>query len=551
MKKISSIIPAICGSLLDAFRLFPLEAALGLAYFLLFVLFQTRVLPGPGERNLIWMFLWFFPHYVLVFTFRHRGGSFPTAKVLAAAAWLLWLPLVACPSWKGLGFFRNSWAAGIGWTVALILLFLINRPKDDKDFGADILGILLRLAKSFFVGGLATLIVLALIASVNYLFDLNLNDRWFSFPAAFILMVIMPLLCCLLVTEKGPLWHGCRFLKIVVDHILSPALVIYSIILYLYLARIIWHWELPSGGVAYMVLGFLTLGLLCHLMRLQVRDRHFEWFYKTLPFIAAAPLVLLWIGIARRVGEYGVTETRFFLIVLAALVTLFIILLLFPRSRNFRLMAVILAAAGVLFSLIPCIRAKDFGIRSQRARLENLLPEVLVDGRIPTDFDYKALSQDSLQVKAILDARDVWNYLQREMGAEAFKEKYGLYGDFNNFMEWKLRPSEYGEAVAVWNLEEPVDVGPYTELVPKTDWHLYEDREVVIFYKDSSKKDTLLVCPVKERLSSPNPSAKDILVYANDGYMVVFESISDYGDSPHLSFLQRGPIALFRKHINN
>ena len=149
----------------------------------------------------------------------------------------------------------------------------------------------------------------------------------------------------------------------------------------------------------------------------------------------------------------------------------------------------------------------------------------------------------------LLNAYGAWSYLRKEMEPTSFRTKYGGYGDFD-LQEWKLsRPydkSDYGEPVEVWNLEEPVDVGSYTELIPDKGYHYFEDRDIAVFFRDATRKDTLLLCPIKERLKGPPLSAKDILVYSNDDYLAVFGSISDYGDTQSLSF-SSGAVSLFKK----
>ncbi len=153
----------------------------------------------------------------------------------------------------------------------------------------------------------------------------------------FLAFVVTPLLCCALVSKEST-GKGDAALRVIVDYILSPALVAYAVILLLYIVRILIRWELPDGGVAYMVLGFLSASLLCHLLRMQIPEnqRHFEWFYRPFPYIALAPLVLLWIGAVRRVGEYGITGPRFYLVVLAAVVSLFVLRLFRERPYGFR-----------------------------------------------------------------------------------------------------------------------------------------------------------------------------------------------------------------------
>ena len=40
-------------------------------------------------------------------------------------------------------------------------------------------------------------------------------------------------------------------------------------------------------------------------MQELLSTRHFDWFYRYFPYVALGPLVLLWVGVVRRVGEYG------------------------------------------------------------------------------------------------------------------------------------------------------------------------------------------------------------------------------------------------------
>ena len=174
--------------------------------------------------------------------------------------------------------------------------------------------------KRLMIGMLLWGIIYAVVASVDFLFGLSLKEGWYSYPSVFNWLIITPLLCCTLLSDSSGFTKGENLLRIVVDRVLSTALVIYAVILYGYIFRILIKWELPNGGVAYIVLAFLFVALVCYLLRIQVKNRHYEWFYKFFPAIAVPPLVLLWIGTFRRIGEYGITEDRFYLLVLAAFI---------------------------------------------------------------------------------------------------------------------------------------------------------------------------------------------------------------------------------------
>ena len=119
--------------------------------------------------------------------------------------------------------------------------------------------------------------------------------------------------------------------------------------------------------MAYLVGGFVSVALLCRLLQELLVKRNYDWYYRFFPYVAVGPLVLLWIGIARRIGEYGLTEMRIYLVAVAMLLTLFTIFLLWPRTRSFFRMSLIAGGVAVLLTFIPGIRARDLGNRFQRA----------------------------------------------------------------------------------------------------------------------------------------------------------------------------------------
>ena len=521
-----------------------MEFLLGITYFLVFV-FAKRIEVVLGNTVLPNFFLWFFPHYVLVFTLHRLCKDRPQVKVLYVLSWFLWIPLLLwCAKEPG-------WNVGTAYFLAVILLIIGDGRLGNEEYGRNILHTLLKVAAGLLIGGILMGVVSAIIGSVKFLFSPEMKEEWFTWPNAFIATIVTPLLCCRFVTEASIKEKYKRLLQIIVDFILSPALVIYAAILYLYIIRILLRWELPDGGVAYLVLSFLGVTLLCYLFRLLLEKRHFEWFYKYLPAIALPPVVLLWTGIFRRVGEYGFTEARFYLIVLAVLATVFLLMLAKERSRNFQLMTLIMAAAAILFTYIPGIRAKDFGLRSQKARLEKVLPQVLEEGKFPEEIDYAALKADPLMKDAWLAADGAYTYLQKNISKKEFKDLYGNLG-VNNFRKWRLDApvEESSREVNSWSLaalDGPLDLGGYTQLVPDTQYHYYEDSKVAIFYKDDSKDEVLLECNIREMLDSTEADVMERLVYRNGSFMAVFGTIKDMrGPRDAVSF-NTSRVMLFRK----
>ena len=166
--------------------------------------------------------------------------------------------------------------------------------------------------------------------------------------------------------------QGTKTTDTLLNWILAPALLVYAAILYLYCLQILFTWSLPKGGVAYLVFGFtMALFTVKALQELVVR-RRYDWFFDRISIFALPPLVLFWAGVMQRVGDYGLTDWRVYLIVCGAIMTAAVALFAARRTGRYYYIA---ATAFVLFFLtayIPRFSATAFSLRSQTARAEPL-----------------------------------------------------------------------------------------------------------------------------------------------------------------------------------
>ena len=255
--------------------------------------------------------------------------------------------------------------------------------------------------------------------------------------------------------------------------------------------------------------------------------------------------------LAKEVGEYGITEDRFYLLVLAALVTLFVAMLVRERTRRFQLMVLVVVASAILFTFIPGIRARDFGIRSQMSRLDKMLPDVLEDGQFPKIVDYHKLAKDKIQCKYIEESYGAWTYLKGQMDSTAFSQHYGSYGDYQINL-WDLRIAKqgnprssinYGDILEeingpqpkLWSMKDVpgnIDLGSYTQIVHEV--YKQADSLGLAFCSENNHADTLLYCPVHERLKKAdvNTPVKDVLIYENGRYKAVLWIITDKNGYP-------------------
>ena len=96
-----------------------------------------------------------------------------------------------------------------------------------------------------------------------------------------------------------------------------PVLSLYIILLYAYIAKIIIQWEMPKGMVSYLVSASMLLMLLRVTQMLPERINPKPSFEKKLLKIlpaACIPLVILMsVGIIRRISDYGISEDRYYI----------------------------------------------------------------------------------------------------------------------------------------------------------------------------------------------------------------------------------------------
>ena len=558
-----------------SFRDYPVEALLGLTYFILFILNDHDVTIAGREIGEI-PFIFFLP--LMIFTFclhrfaresvrgqgsekevdgkggRKVGRMIWTALYIASG--VFWIPI-----WL---FVPDS--AGtetiITYLLSFILLFAGCHRQDNETYARTLLHTLIKGIAACIVAGILAGLISGIIGSIDFLFVKgDIPKDVYTYPSALIGFVLTPLLCCLFISEDLMDLKGKRFISVLVDYLLTPALLIYTLILYLYILRILFQWQLPDGGVAYLVGSFIAVALACRLLQELLEVRHFDWFYKYFPYIALAPLALLWAGVLRRVCEYGLTESRCFLIAGSLLLTAFTLMLLFPKARSFRTMSFILGGCAALLTFIPGVRAKDFGIRNQQARLEKVLPQLLVDGRLPENLPYREIAASPELEESWECADGAWSYLQREMGIKAFESCYGQYGNLS-FSPWEVEQAreriasgtpepEESLSETTYELKAPVDLGAYTQLLSPENYWCYEDTQEVVFYADIARKQELLRCKITERLDSCSQAAvttPNALVYTNDRYMAVFERIVDYRNTTgHSASFITGRKMLFAK----
>ncbi|HVZ49659.1 MAG TPA: DUF4153 domain-containing protein [Gemmatimonadaceae bacterium] len=176
-----------------------------------------------------------------------------------------------------------------------------------------------------------------------------------------------------------------RGLRVFTQYVLVPIVTLYLAILTVYFAKVLVTREWPNGWIGNLVSSVAGAGILSWLLvhPLEGDDEH-AWV-KTFTrgfYLAMMPaIVMLWLAIWKRVQQYGITERRYFLVVLSVWFAGVAAYYTLTRSRNIKLVPVTLCAVALLSFAGPW-GAYGVSLASQRARLSAVLTAngLLVDG---------------------------------------------------------------------------------------------------------------------------------------------------------------------------
>ncbi len=143
--------------------------------------------------------------------------------------------------------------------------------------------------------------------------------------------------------------------KILALYILAPILAIYAVILYVYLFKIIAVWELPNGFVSWLVSALALGGLLVIALLSPVREQEHN---KVVNFISRwfglliMPLLLLMtIGIFRRIDDYGITINRGYVLLANLWFYGIYIYLFISQSRHIKWILISLVGVALVTSM--------------------------------------------------------------------------------------------------------------------------------------------------------------------------------------------------------
>lgn len=383
---------------------------------------------------------------------------------------------------------------------------------------------------AFFIGHLLALAVWGLYSSVVYIFNMERYD----FPEyiyMFCLFVVIPLLYCHLQEKESEEHATPRFMEIIINYILSPAVIVYTAILYIYFITIAIHWELPKGGIGYMVLALAIFAMAGHMFQLLVSKNIYGWFYSHFSWIAIPPLILFWVGTIERITTYSFTASRVYLFISGILMTFYIFFLFSRKIGNYQLMAVVSSICIVILTFIPGISARSIGIHSQKQRLERYISRLDMLDSVTHKLKQGVVfnETDSLRWKDARELEACYSYLEDETGSDCMKKEYGEC-DISTKRNWHYMSPVFPSGI---NIEG------YTRYYPMRTYdrkeYISKVKDGVITIRRASDDRVIISCDINAYMNShrvwmQNEVADSVslglFITRNDSCMLVLDNIS-------------------------
>ncbi len=197
-----------------------------------------------------------------------------------------------------------------------------------------------------------------------------------------------------------------RSLKILGQYVLAPLVLVYFVILYAYIAKIVFTWSWPQGWVGRLILGFSATGIVALFVLDPLREKmENSWIRKASNwyYLILLPLVVvLFLALWRRISEYGITEDRYLGLTIGVWLAFIAGYFLLSRSKSIKMIPTSLFVLTLIISIGPW---GMFAVaeRSQINRLESMLSadSILVDGKIQK-APSPVSEEHSVEISAIL-----------------------------------------------------------------------------------------------------------------------------------------------------
>ncbi len=217
------------------------------------------------------------------------------------------------------------------------------KRKDDRPQWHFMARTVVNLIISNIIATVFMLSISLLLFCVDSLFSLNMSSSVFTDVYVISLLLIQPLAFLFLMPSvefiKSGLPTAGKLIRVLANYLLLPITGLYMLTLYAYAAKILINWQLPDGGVCWLVVALiaalLVLIFLVFPFRGQEDQKLSQFILRWLPVAVLPLLVLMSVAIGRRISDYGLTIPRLYLLLFNIWAYVVCIIFFITRTKRF------------------------------------------------------------------------------------------------------------------------------------------------------------------------------------------------------------------------
>ena len=281
----------------------------------------------PNSDALFFIIMYYPPTALLLGVSLHlwseEQANSKRARIIHLIAQICWLLYCVIIAQQGQDSFGMELVIGLIATLFLFkssvfFLSFLGKKTDIESWNFS-WNIIISALQTTLVSGILLGGIELLLWGIQELFDLDIPDKLYL-SMVIVCMFTINVILLMMQIPKDTAKHDTNvnrmndFGRMVVHGLFVPLQAAYLITLYFYLFRILFTWELPSGGVVWLVttmmMGMLFITTLVYPLLLQDDKSFDKKLVRWLAILALPLLVLMTVGICRRISDYGFTVAR-------------------------------------------------------------------------------------------------------------------------------------------------------------------------------------------------------------------------------------------------
>ena len=365
----------------------------------------------------------------------------------------------------------------LGTILFCILGFLyILKIGRDRDYEYYVMDIYSSFALTFVYSFVLYFGLSAIFFTIDRLFDANIQGKlyYYMLLIVFFIFAISLFLSKLPYTDtKYEKVEYEKSLKILLTYIVIPLITIYTGILYVYFGKILVTRVWPRGLVSHLVLWYSTIsvGVIFLITPILEENKIAKMFKVLFPKIILPIIVMMYMSIYQRVHQYGITENRYYLIVLGLWVLG--IMVYFSVKKPLKNIIIPISLSVIMLnSVYGPFSSFSISKYSQNKRLENILEKnnMISNGEIVPNLDIS--KEDKGEISNII------SYFNMRHGVEDIKilprdfsldEMENIFGfEYNPYTPYTDNGYAY---FGIYANREPVDIKGYDYYVNIDYWN--------------------------------------------------------------------------------